>query len=75
MIFVTATEQSGVLGAGFQIVAFPAAKDKARFLVSIQCEVTKKARKALPSVDGNGKVEGGENGDYSEWVGNCKRLV
>lgn len=32
MIFVMAMEQRGVLGDGFQSVAFPAAKDRAKFL-------------------------------------------
>ena len=33
MMFVTAMEQSGVVGEGFHTVALPAAMDNARFLV------------------------------------------
>jgi hypothetical protein len=33
MIFVTAMAQRGVVGEGFQIVALPAARDSAKFLI------------------------------------------
>jgi len=36
MIFVTAMEQSGVLGEGFHTFALPAASESAKFLDSIQ---------------------------------------
>ena len=35
MIFVTAIEHNEVLGAGFQMVALPAASDSARFLKTL----------------------------------------
>ena len=72
-IFVTAMEQSGVLGAGFQSVAFPAAKDNARFLLSrytvIKLVLKRKWESHIPAVDRHGEVECGQDRNHSKGVG------
>ena len=69
MIFVTAIEHNEVLGAGFQMVALPAASDSARFLKMLNGPLHARWRKPLvPAVHGNGKVECGYHSYYTEGV-------
>ncbi len=61
MSFVTAMEHRGVLGEGFQSVAFPAARDKARFLGAHEGLIALRAKvlNGLPSIDRDWEVERG----------------
>jgi len=60
MIFVTAIEHNEVLGAGFQMVALPAASDSARFLkFSMGFGMARWRKPLVPAVYGHRKVERG----------------
>lgn len=70
-------EHSGVLGEGFQIVAFPAAIEIARFL---QNKIKKRGFNRLqveggsvklPAIYSNGKVERRQDADDAERIRNC----
>lgn len=72
-ILVTATAQRGVLGDGFQSVAFPAAIESARFLnqYRIQCtEIKTKIIEHEPAIDGDREVESGQDSHNSEGIRN-----
>lgn len=77
MILVTAIAQRGVVGDGFHTVAFPAAKDNARFLfqiksISLQGVCGCNVLISLPTVDGHGKVECREHAYNPQWVWSCE---
>lgn len=61
IIFVTAIAHRGVVGEGFQIFAFPAAKDSEKFLTGIRSDGKHKQQgsrtKHVPPVDCDREVE------------------
>lgn len=75
MILVVAMLVKGVVGEGFQRVAFPAARDSARFLregkrgvSEIGC--TENAIDCVPAIDCDGEVESRKDTNYTQRIRN-----